>query len=84
MGKPKFVPVTTLDDIQAVRCAEFHPRGQVYAVGSNSKTLRICSYPDVSLVSENQTPREPHVVFKRNKYHRVRTRVHLFFKVEKG
>ncbi|CAL8105092.1 unnamed protein product [Orchesella dallaii] len=70
LGKPKFVPVTTLDDIQAVRCAEFHPRGHVYAVGSNSKTLRICAYPEIGPVSENQTPKEPHVLFKRNKHHR--------------
>ncbi|ODN06539.1 WD repeat-containing protein 47, partial [Orchesella cincta] len=70
LGKPKFVPVTTLDDVQAVRCAEFHPRGHVYAVGSNSKTLRICAYPEIGVVSENQTPKEPHVLFKRNKHHR--------------
>lgn len=52
-GRPKFVPVTALEDVQAVRCAEFHPHGKLYAVGSNSKTLRICSYPklhDVRLV----------------------------------
>lgn len=44
-GRPRFVPVTALEDVQAVRCAEFHPHGKLYAVGSNSKTLRICSYP---------------------------------------
>jgi hypothetical protein len=37
-----------LEDVQAIRCAEFHPGGKVYAVGSNSKTLRICQYPDVN------------------------------------
>lgn len=47
-GKPRFVAVTRLEDVQAVRCAEFHPHGAVYAVGSNSKTLRICAYPKVS------------------------------------
>ena len=26
------------------RCAEFHPSGKIFAVGSNSKTLRICAY----------------------------------------
>ncbi len=45
--------VTTLEDVQAVRCAEFHPDGHLYAVGSNSKTLRICEYPDISTVSGN-------------------------------
>lgn len=53
-ARPRFVAVTALEDVQAVRCAEFHPGGQLYAVGSNSKTLRICAYPkltDLRLVS---------------------------------
>ncbi|XP_031347094.1 uncharacterized protein LOC116173615 [Photinus pyralis] len=49
--RPRFVAVTTLEDVQAVRCAEFHPGGQLYAVGSNSKTLRICGYPKLGDVS---------------------------------
>lgn len=40
-----FAPINTLSDVQAIRCAEFHPDGKIYAVGSNSKTLRICMYP---------------------------------------
>lgn len=48
-GKPRFIKVTTLEDVQAVRCAEFHPNGKLYAVGSNSKTLRICQYPHPSV-----------------------------------
>ena len=47
-GRPRFVAVTSLEDVQAVRCAEFHPQGKLYAVGSNSKTLRICSYPKLA------------------------------------
>lgn len=47
-GRPRFIAVTTLEDVQAVRCAEFHPGGQLYAVGSNSKTLRICAYPKLA------------------------------------
>lgn len=47
-SKPRFIAVTRLEDVQAVRCAEFHPHGSVYAVGSNSKTLRICAYPKVT------------------------------------
>lgn len=34
-----------LEDTHAIRTMAFHPSGQVYAVGSNSKTLRICSVP---------------------------------------
>ncbi len=45
--KPKspFVAVQTLEDTQAVRAVAFHPSGTLYAIGSNSKTLRVCTYP---------------------------------------
>lgn len=47
-AKPKglFVAVHTLEDTQAVRAVAFHPSGALYAVGSNSKTLRVCAYPE--------------------------------------
>lgn len=38
--------VHQLEDTQAVRAVAFHPSGALYAVGSNSKTLRVCAYPD--------------------------------------
>lgn len=44
--KSLFVPVQTLEDTQAVRAVAFHPSGALYAVGSNSKTLRVCAYPE--------------------------------------
>lgn len=43
--KPPFVAVQTLVDTQAVRAVAFHPSGTLYAVGSNSKTLCVCTYP---------------------------------------
>lgn len=46
-SKATFVAVNTLEDTQAVRAVAFHPTGALYAVGSNSKTLRVCAYPDV-------------------------------------
>ena len=76
-GKPKFIKVTTLEDVQAVRCAEFHPNGKckhhkpntyisciyfqgmLYAVGSNSKTLRICQYPSVSELKDDHETYQP-------------------------
>lgn len=45
-SKTKFVAVSTLEDTQAVRAVAFHPTGMFYAVGSNSKTLRVCAFPD--------------------------------------
>ncbi|XP_026831157.1 WD repeat-containing protein 47 isoform X1 [Ooceraea biroi] len=69
-GRPRFVPVTTLEDVQAVRCAEFHPHGKLYAVGSNSKTLRICAYPKLHDVREDHQTYQPTVLFKRTKHHK--------------
>lgn len=68
--KPKFLPVTTLEDVQAIRCAEFHPLGKLYAVGSNSKTLRICAYPKLDNLHEDSEIHQPTVLFKRTKHHK--------------
>ena len=38
----KFHPVCMLEDASAVRSVSFHPNGSLYAVGANSKMLRIC------------------------------------------
>ena len=46
-GRPRFLPVTSLEDVQAIRSVAFHPDGHLYAVGANSKTLRICSFPNM-------------------------------------
>jgi hypothetical protein len=45
-SKPQYVKVNQLEDTQAVRAVAFHPSGALYAVGSNSKTLRVCAYPE--------------------------------------
>ncbi|XP_026556221.1 WD repeat-containing protein 47 isoform X1 [Pseudonaja textilis] len=45
-SKKQFICIDTLEDTQAVRAVAFHPSGTLYAVGSNSKTLRVCGYPD--------------------------------------
>ncbi|KAK9877219.1 hypothetical protein WA026_016967 [Henosepilachna vigintioctopunctata] len=70
LNRPRFVPITTLEDVQAVRCAEFHPSGQLYAVGSNSKTLRICAYPKIGDLGEDHEPYQPTVLFKITKHHK--------------
>ncbi|XP_067628516.1 WD repeat-containing protein 47 isoform X2 [Eurosta solidaginis] len=68
--RPRFLPVTTLTDVQAVRCAEFHPNGKLYVVGSNSKTFRICKYPQLSDLKKFQEVQQPTVLFKRTKHHK--------------
>ncbi|KAF7243388.1 WD repeat-containing protein 47 [Varanus komodoensis] len=46
-SKKQFICINTLEDTQAVRAVAFHPSGTLYAVGSNSKTLRVCAYPEL-------------------------------------
>ena len=73
-GPPRFLPISTLEDVQAIRCAEFHPGGRLFAVGSNSKTLRICAYPSDVLNGGNKIDYSgggpPTVLFKRTKHHK--------------
>ncbi|KAG8182569.1 hypothetical protein JTE90_007306 [Oedothorax gibbosus] len=69
-GSGGFVAVTQLEDEQAIRCVEFHPTGKFYAVGSNTKALRICAYPSCRDVRPDQEPREPTVLQKRMKHHK--------------
>ncbi|XP_065213402.1 WD repeat-containing protein 47 isoform X6 [Planococcus citri] len=69
-NRPRFLPVTTLEDVQAIRCAEFHPQGSLYAVGSNSKTLRICAYPKLHDLRDDHKTCQPTVLFKRTKHHK--------------
>ncbi|XP_077078084.1 WD repeat-containing protein 47 [Siphateles boraxobius] len=69
-SKAKFVMVNTLEDTQAVRAVAFHPTGTLYAVGSNSKTLRVCAYPDTLDTSGSGTSKPPAIRFKRNKHHK--------------
>lgn len=68
---PRFFAVSTLEDVQAIRCAEFHPGGKLFAVGSNSKTLRICAYPEhPGLVDGLPGSNPTTVLFKRTKHHK--------------
>ncbi|NXU19877.1 WDR47 protein, partial [Pardalotus punctatus] len=69
-SKKQFICINTLEDTQAVRAVAFHPSGSLYAVGSNSKTLRVCAYPEVIDPSSYNTPKQPVVRFKRNKHHK--------------
>ncbi|XP_076092174.1 WD repeat-containing protein 47-like isoform X2 [Mytilus galloprovincialis] len=69
-NKPRFVPVASLEDAQAIRTVTFHPAGNLFAVGSNSKILRICEFPDVSNLSENCIVEDAKVVHSKNKHHK--------------
>uniref|UniRef100_A0A0N5A500 WD repeat-containing protein 47 n=1 Tax=Parastrongyloides trichosuri TaxID=131310 RepID=A0A0N5A500_PARTI len=70
-----FVPVCKYDDSQAIRAVAFHPSGKFFAVGTNSKQLHICKYPDVrSTVNNHRISRSyippPEIILSRPKQHR--------------
>ncbi|XP_038147486.1 WD repeat-containing protein 47-like [Cyprinodon tularosa] len=69
-SKSHFVRVSQLEDTQAVRAVAFHPSGALYAVGSNSKTLRVCAYPETLTSSGSGVAKQPSVRFRRNKHHK--------------
>ncbi|KAM9383995.1 WD repeat-containing protein 47-like [Pholidichthys leucotaenia] len=69
-SKTQFVRVSQLEDTQAVRAVAFHPSGALYAVGSNSKTLRVCAYPETPSASDCRAVKQPVVRFRRNKHHK--------------
>lgn len=46
----QFVPICRHEDSQAIRAVAFHPTGKYFAVGTNSKQLLICKYPDLRTV----------------------------------
>ncbi|XP_027031881.1 WD repeat-containing protein 47-like isoform X2 [Tachysurus fulvidraco] len=68
--KSPFIAVHKLEDTQAVRAVAFHPSGMLYAIGSNSKTLRVCLYPRDLSGSAESPVKQPEVCFKRNKHHK--------------
>ncbi|XP_062567711.1 WD repeat-containing protein 47-like isoform X1 [Saccostrea cucullata] len=70
ISSPKFVPICTLEDIQAIRTVAYHPSGTMFAVGSNSKTLRVCAFPDVSNLSENHQTFETQTMYLKHKHHK--------------
>lgn len=66
----KYTAVSMLEDAQAVRSVAFHPSGEFYAVGANSKILRICKVAGISEAKAGNVTTAMPVVFKRPKYHR--------------
>ncbi|THD22494.1 WD repeat-containing protein 47 [Fasciola hepatica] len=70
VSSPRYIPVTVLEDSQAIRCVAFHPGGQYYAVGSNSKFLRVCQFPDIHDIRGDHVATAPFILMRRGKYHR--------------
>lgn len=69
-GKPRFIEVTSLEDPQIIRTVAFHPEGNVYAVGANSKTLRLCRFPQLNDLREDHETRPADILVQRMKHHK--------------
>ncbi|EDO43418.1 predicted protein [Nematostella vectensis] len=71
----RFRTIALLEDLQAIRAVAFHPTGKLFAIGSNSKILRICASPDLENFTNSdrnasQIPPPPTILFKRTRHHR--------------
>ncbi|WKX91146.1 hypothetical protein Q1695_009744 [Nippostrongylus brasiliensis] len=66
----QFVPVCRYEDSQAIRAVAFHPTGRYFAVGTNSKQLHICRYPDLRRFTNSEQIRHPEILLSRPKQHR--------------
>ncbi|KAL4219539.1 hypothetical protein ACF0H5_022115 [Mactra antiquata] len=69
-GRSRFIPVTTLEDMQAIRTVSFHPSGDVYLIGSNTKTLRICEYPDLNELRADHLTYPTKILCQKHKHHK--------------
>jgi WD40 repeat protein len=61
--------LVSIEDVQAIRAIDVHPTGKYFAVGSNSKTLRVCAYPDVKNIHTDSVPQPAKVLYKKGKHH---------------
>lgn len=43
----QFVPLSRYEDSQAIRTVSFHPSGRYYLIGTNSKAMLMCRYPNI-------------------------------------
>jgi hypothetical protein len=43
----QFIPLCRYEDSQAIRAVAFHPSGRHFVIGTNSKQMLLCKYPDI-------------------------------------
>uniref|UniRef100_A0A914R918 Uncharacterized protein n=1 Tax=Parascaris equorum TaxID=6256 RepID=A0A914R918_PAREQ len=58
------------EDAQAIRAVAFHPSGRYFALGTNSKQMLICKYPDMRHFRPEASARGVDVILSRPKQHR--------------
>jgi WD40 repeat protein len=64
-----FHPICVIEDQQAIRAVDIHPSGNYYVVGSNSKCLRVCPYPNLSNIKSDYQCKPASVLYKKSKHH---------------
>ncbi|XP_060569933.1 WD repeat-containing protein 47-like isoform X1 [Ruditapes philippinarum] len=69
-GRSRFIPVTTLEDMQAIRTVSFHPSGEMYMIGSNTKTLRVCEFPDLNELVADHMTYPTKILCQKHKHHK--------------
>ena len=52
-----------------IRAVDVHPTGKYFAVGSNSKTIRVCAYPDLQHLPIDSSPKPAKVLYNKGKHH---------------
>jgi WD40 repeat protein len=52
MRQNNYRPIQQIKDAHPIRATCFHPSGEAYVVGTNSKALKICRYPSSELQKE--------------------------------
>lgn len=70
---PPYQPIYQILDSQPIRATCFHPTGDVFVVGSNSKNLRICVYPseeEMANLTGEMSIGEPRIAYKFVRTHR--------------
>lgn len=54
-----YTPIQQVRDAQPIRAICFHPSGEAYVVGTNSKALKICRYPDKQTIEDLKSDEGP-------------------------
>ncbi|XP_014664931.1 PREDICTED: WD repeat-containing protein 47-like isoform X2 [Priapulus caudatus] len=65
-----FLKVTELKDEQPIRAAAFHPGGEIYATGSNSRVLCICAMPSLTGLSASHAATPATEIHRIEKIHK--------------
>ncbi len=62
---PAFIPLISIEDVQAICSIDVHPTDKYFAVGSNSEMLRVCAYPDIKNIPTDSVPKLGQILYKK-------------------